>query len=237
MVSVAEYRAGALQGALATSSATADAHGPVPGALDPAVTGLESAGALLAAVPPLEAVAVLLAIAYLLLAIRQSRWCWPAAFVSSLLYVLLMFRARLYMETALQVFYAVLAVYGWWAWQHGGAANRPLAVSTWPVRHHLAALAAVLALSFASAFLLSRYTAAALPFLDSLTTWGAVVATWMVARKLLGNWGWWFVIDSLSIYLYVSRGLYATAALFVLYLVLIVIGYVSWRRTLQTVPA
>ena len=81
--------------------------------------------------------------------------------------------------------------------------------------------------------LLTRYSAAALPFLDSFTTWGAVIATFMVARKILENWIYWFVIDAVSIGLYLSRELYFTAALFAAYLVMIVIGYRKWRNSMQ----
>ena len=84
---------------------------------------------------------------------------------------------------------------------------------------------------------LSEYSEAALPYIDSFTTWGAIVATFMVARKVLENWLYWFVIDSVSIYLYVNRELYLTALLFAGYLVLIVIGYLSWRNDLQEMRA
>jgi nicotinamide mononucleotide transporter len=90
----------------------------------------------------------------------------------------------------------------------------------------------VLILVFVSGGLLSEYSDAALPHLDSLTTWGAVVATYMVARKILENWVYWFVIDAVSVGLYLNRGLFLTALLFVGYLVLIVIGYRSWRASM-----
>ena len=75
-------------------------------------------------------------------------------------------------------------------------------------------MGSVLLLSAASGWLLSQYTGAAWPYLDSFTTWGAVLTTWMVARKLLENWLYWIVIDGLSIFLYIDRELYLTAALF-----------------------
>jgi nicotinamide mononucleotide transporter len=91
----------------------------------------------------------------------------------------------------------------------------------------------VLLLVIVSGELLTRYSNAALPFLDSLTTWGAVVATFMVTRKILENWIYWFVIDAVSIALYISRDLFFTAALFTAYLVMIVIGYRSWRASMM----
>ncbi|MDJ0928057.1 MAG: nicotinamide riboside transporter PnuC [Gammaproteobacteria bacterium] len=183
---------------------------------------------------PLEVAAATLAIAYLLFAIRQNPWCWPAAILSTGIYVFVMYRAGLYMESALQLFYIAVACYGWWSWLRGGAQGGELQVSRWPIRQHFAAIGAIVLLSLASGALLSRYTQAAYPYLDSLTTWGAIVTTWMVARKILENWFYWFAIDSLSVYLYINRGLFITALLFVLYLVLIVVGYQAWRRSMLT---
>lgn len=184
-----------------------------------------------------EVLAVILAVVYLLLAIRQNIWCWAAAAVSTLLYLFIMFQAKLYMESALQVFYLLMAAYGWYEWRHGGAGGDGLQVTRWPLRFHLIAGTLVLLLVFISGGLLSRYSQAALPFLDSFTTWGAVVATFMVARKILENWIYWFVIDVVSIGLYFSRELYFTSALFFVYLFLIVIGYRSWRASMMQDPA
>jgi len=179
-----------------------------------------------------EVLAVLLAIAYLVLAIRQNIWCWAAAAVSTLLYLYIMYEARLYMESVLQLFYLAMAAYGWQQWRHGGEGGAGLTVGTWPLRLHGIAVSLVLVLVYVSGALLTRYSDAALPFLDSLTTWGAVVATFMVTRKILENWIYWFVIDAVSIGLYLNRELYFTAALFAVYLVMIVIGYRSWRASM-----
>ena len=81
-----------------------------------------------------------------------------------------------------------------------------------------------------SGYLLSENTTAALPYVDAFTTWYAVVTTYMVTKKILENWGYWFVIDSVSVYLYYSRGLYLTALLFVAYLIIIVFGYLKWKK-------
>lgn len=176
--------------------------------------------------------AVVLAVAYLVLAIRQNIWCWAAAAVSTLLYLFIMYQSRLYMESVLQLFYLGMALYGWQQWRQGGNDEGGLRVSTWPLRHHLFAIGSVLLLVFISGELLTRYSNAAMPHLDSFTTWGAIVATFMVARKVLENWIYWFVIDAVSVGLYLSRDLVFTAALFIAYLVMIVIGYRSWRNSM-----
>ena len=180
-----------------------------------------------------EVLAVILAVAYLVLAIRQKIWCWAAAAVSTSLYLFIMYEASLYMESALQLFYLAMAAYGWYQWKRGGADHHGVKVTTWPWRNHVLAIGAVFVLVLVSGELLSRYSSAALPFADSFTTWGAIVATWMVARKILENWIYWFVIDAVSVWLYISRDLYFTAGLFVLYLVMIVIGYRSWRASMR----
>lgn len=180
-----------------------------------------------------EATAVALAIAYLVLAIRQNALCWLAALLSSLIYLAVFFGAQLYMESALQVFYAAMAVYGYAQWKHGGADHAGVRITTWPVGRHALALGTIVAASLSLGWLLS-HTDAAFPFADSFTTIAAIMTTYMVARKILENWLYWFVIDSVSVYLYLARGLALTAALFVLYLVLIVIGFrrwwLDWRR-------
>jgi nicotinamide mononucleotide transporter len=184
-----------------------------------------------------EATAVVLALAYLVLAIRENIACWFAAILSTSIYIVLMYQAGLYMESVLQVFYIAMAVYGWYSWKHGEGPDRKLPISSWPLNRHAAPLVLILLLTLASGFVLSRYSSAALPYLDSFTTWGAIVTTWMVAKKILQNWHYWFIIDSVSVYLYVSRGLWLTALLFILYLALIVVGYREWRKSMAAVHA
>jgi nicotinamide mononucleotide transporter len=178
-----------------------------------------------------EILAAVLAVAYLLLAIRQRLECWVAAFVSSCLYVWVLFAAHLYMESVLNAFYAAMAVYGFRQW-HRGAGGTVLAVSRWPVVRHLAGVLGILCLSAISSYFLRRFTPAAWPFVDSMVTWSSVFATFLVARKVYENWHWWLVIDSVSLCLYFTRHLYLTMLLFILYLMLIVIGMRQWRRTL-----
>jgi nicotinamide mononucleotide transporter len=190
--------------------------------------------ALIRGLPPLEAAGVLFSVLYLVLAIRESLWCWPAAFISSVLTVIVLFEARLYSESALNVFYAAMAVYGWYQWRYGGqgpggeAAALPIGV--WPLARHAAVLAAIGLAGAAIGWLLHRFTPAAFPYADSCVTVASIVTTYMVARKILENWLYWFVIDGVSLYLYVLRGLDLYALLFALYLVLIVIGWYRWQR-------
>jgi len=183
------------------------------------------------ALAPLEVIAVAAAFAYLLLAIRQNIWCWLGAGVSTAIYIYLFFAAKLYMESALNLFYFGMAIYGWWVWYSGRSGDEELPVSVWPRSVHAIAIASILAASLLSGYLLSRYSDAVYPYLDSMTTWGAIWATFLVARKVLENWWYWLVIDAASAVIYWTRDLHLTAMLFVVYVVMIPFGLVAWQRS------
>jgi nicotinamide mononucleotide transporter len=134
------------------------------------------------------------------------------------------------MESLLNVFYFGMAIYGWYVWRDGKAEDE-LAVSVWPVQIHLYAISTIILFAATSGFLLARFTDAAYPYIDSATTFAAIWATFLVARKVLENWWYWLVIDVVSIFIYWSRGLEATAVLFIIYVVLIPIGLVAWTRS------
>jgi nicotinamide mononucleotide transporter len=172
-----------------------------------------------------------MAIGYLLLAIRENIWCWFCAGVSTAIYVWIFIGASLYMESALNVFYFVMAIYGWYVWYSGRADGHERPVVKWPLATHGIAIAAIVIFSLVSGYLLSTRTAAAFPYIDSLTTWSAIWATFLVARKVLENWWYWLVIDMASVFIYWSRDLELTAGLFVLYVVMIPFGIVSWTRS------
>jgi nicotinamide mononucleotide transporter len=178
-----------------------------------------------------EAVAVILALAYLILAIRRSLWCWLCAFISTAIYIVLMAHTGLVMDTLLQVYYLVMAVYGYIEWRRGISESGELAVVSWTWRQHLFAVAAVLVVTVINAWLLQYVYIARSPWLDSLVTWGSVLTTWMVARRVIENWLYWIVVDSIGAYLYYSRGLTATALLFIVYVGMVIHGYVVWRRS------
>ncbi len=179
----------------------------------------------------LETVAVLAAVLYLLLAIRQNILCWLFALLSTAIYVVLFIDARLYMESVLNVFYFGMAMYGWYSWRQGGAND--LAVTTRPASFHAIAVLALAVGALANGWLLARYTDAAFPYVDSMTTWAALWATWLVARKIFENWWYWLAIDSVSVLIYWSRGLELTALLFVVYVAMIPFGIVAWRKSLE----
>ena len=184
---------------------------------------------------PWELLAVVLAIAYLILIMRESALGWFCAFISTGLYTVLFWQVSLPMQAGLNIYYLAMAIYGWYHWRNGGteSAAREALIHVWSLRRHALALLSVLVLTMISGYYLSGVSKAPLLYLDSLVTWGSVVTTWMVARKVLENWLYWMLIDSAAIVLYLDRGLYLTAILFFAYVLIAVFGYFGWRKRLK----
>lgn len=174
-----------------------------------------------------EFVAVVLGVSYVLLILKCNRLGWLAGAASSTIYVYLAARAHLPMQSVLQFYYVVMSVYGWRNWtraqqQQGGGIGR------WPVRNHVLALLAIALLSALTAQWLRRETHAAWPYLDSMTTWISLFATWLIARLKLENWLYWIAADSVMAYLFAAQGYPFTAALFLTYMVIAVFGFREW---------
>jgi len=173
-----------------------------------------------------EGVAVLLGLAYVVLAARGSRWCWPAGAAGSLLLAVLAWRAHLPMQALLNAWYVLISVYGWVHWSQAQNA----AIRRWPAGWHVLGIA----LSLAGAAVLAPWLAgvdAAWPRLDAATTLLSLLATWLVARRVLENWLYWIAIDAVLVFLFAAQGLVFVALQFVVYLGIAVSGYLTWRRT------
>lgn len=175
----------------------------------------------------IESAAVFFSILYVILALKESIWCWGAAAISVILYIFICYTAQLYPETGLQVFYLFMAFYGYYQWNKN---DSTLQIQQWTITKHLLILLIGAILTFLMGFYFSLYTNAALPLVDSFTTVFSVFATYMVAKKVLGNWLYWIVIDAVSVYLYFSRDLHLTSLLFMGYTIIAIFGYFSWLK-------
>ena len=179
----------------------------------------------------LEVMAAAFGVISVYLSTRQHIWSWPTAIVNVALYTFVFYQGRLYGQMGLQPIYLALSVYGWYQWLHGGEQRTELRVSRASPRL-LGALGALnLLLWFALAAVL-RQTDAALPWLDALLTTTSLVAQWMMTRKILENWLVWIALDVVYVPMFISQGLYATALLYAAFLVLALMGFVEWRRSL-----
>jgi nicotinamide mononucleotide transporter len=181
-----------------------------------------------------EVIAVFLGFAYLALIMKQNIWGWYAAFGSTAIFSWLFWDVSLVMESGLNVYYLVMAVYGWWVWRGNSDSETEMKteklIQIWSVGRHVFVIGSVILISLATGYGLEKNTTAALPYLDSFTTWGAVITTYMVAQKVLENWWYWLVIDSVAIYLYIDRELYLVALQMAVYIVMIFLGWFIWQK-------
>ena len=195
---------------------------------------LQSVLSAASSMSPWELAGVIFAMAYLLLAVRENVWCWFFAFVSTAIYTVLFWDVSLLMDSALNVYYMAMAVFGWYQWTRGGVGgdseSHTLAIRSLSGRQHGVIIISIMLLSGISGYLLGEHSNAAWPYVDSFTTWASVITTYLVTRKYLQNWLYWIVIDAVSVPLYIDRGLNLTAMLFVIYIIIAVIGYFNWQK-------
>lgn len=182
----------------------------------------------------LESIAVLLSIAYVILVSKENIIAWPCAFFSVSIYIYLCLKAQLYAETFLQVFYLIMAIVGWYQWRLKKSGNNSLKkIIQLPVKQHLTNILISSFATLITGYFLSKYTQAAMPYVDAFTSVFSLYATWMVAQKVLENWLYWIVIDLVSFFLYTSRELYLSGLLYIVFTLLAVFGYISWKKSFK----
>ncbi|MES2227259.1 MAG: nicotinamide riboside transporter PnuC [Pseudomonadota bacterium] len=184
----------------------------------------------------LEIVAFVLALAMVVLNMRVNPVAWPLAIASSLLYFALFWNSRLYGDASLQIFFAIVALWGWWQWLRGtqadGSALRVRAMG----RHGRLWLIAVLALAWpATGLFLKSFTNTDVPWWDAFPTAASVIGQWLLGRKYLENWLAWIVVNLVSVGLFAYKGLWLTTLLYSLFIAMSFIGWRAWRRLM--VPA
>lgn len=177
-----------------------------------------------------EVFASVLGIGYIIFAAKESQWCWPLAFLSTLIYTVIFWKGQLPMQAMLNFYYMAMAIYGYKLWQKQGKANQTVVINrlSWPQQFAFFILGSLL--TFATANYLISIEASQSPYLDAGVTVFSVLNTILMARKVLQNWLYWIVIDAAAIVLYAQTGYYATIVMFTIYLVLALLGYISWMK-------
>ncbi len=181
----------------------------------------------------IEIIATILGFLFLYLEIKENKWLWFVGLLTSGLYIYVFLDAKLYADMSLQVYYVIISIYGWIMWSRSQNKmqeqevvkiqflNRSLGLKL------LGVTAAIYALI---AYILVNYTDGSLPYWDAFTTALGIVATWMLAKKIIEQWWVWVLADAVSMCLYVYKGLYPTVGLYAVYTILAVVGYYQWKR-------
>lgn len=185
----------------------------------------------------IENTAVITGLIYLFLSIKQNIWCWLFGIVSSAVYVVVFFGAKIYADMMVQLYYVIMGFYGWVHWLRVNETKEmkgELPVIRLNSRLTLLLFLISLVLFFVMAWFLKTYTDSPVPWIDSFTTSLSFIATWMLARKIIEHWLIWVIVDAVSVGLYYYRGLYVSIILFVVYTVLAVYGYFEWKKEWKT---
>ena len=185
------------------------------------------------AMPLWELVAVAFGIAYILLAAKESLWTWFFAFFGTLIYTILFWEGALVSSSLLNFYYMGMAFYGFFLWRSGGEKGEELSIRQWSLQHNVIVIFSGVSISLILGYLFDTYTEAKFVYLDTFVMVFSVIATWMLAQKVLENWLYWVVVDSAAIVLYWKSGYLATIILFTLYVILAAYAYVSWRKALK----
>ena len=184
---------------------------------------------------PLEIIGFLTTILCVWLSAKERAWGFPVAAVASGFYCVVYYQARLYLDSSLQVFFLALSLYGWYEWLYGGQNKDVLPISRLPrVAIPYLVTIGLLATATMGYAVVHLRPDASIPYLDAATTATSLIAQWMLARKYLENWLVWIAVDPVYTGIYVYKGLYLTAFLYLLITLMAVQGYLHWKRALTT---
>ena len=181
----------------------------------------------------LEVVAFGLALAMVGCNIREIHWGWPLAIASSLLYFALFWRSKLYGDAALQVFFAVVALWGWSQWLRGRRDDgSALTVSRLSRDGLTRVILACAVLWPATGLFLKHFTDTDVPWWDAFPTAVSVVGQFLLGRKYIENWAVWIIVNAVSVGLFIHKGLWLTVGLYAVFIALSVVGWRAWRARL-----
>jgi nicotinamide mononucleotide transporter len=182
---------------------------------------------------PYEIIGTVFGLLSVWLSIRKSLWCWPTGLVNVVCFFVMFYQVKLYAELITYAVFFVLGIYGWWEWSRGKHDRVEVRITRTPPGVSVVLIALAFVWTPVQGYCLATYTDASLPYWDSSITVLSLLAQWMMARKYLENWLLWIAVDVLGIGVYQAKGLYVTAALYTVFLILATWGFIAWWRALK----
>lgn len=181
-------------------------------------------------ITPLEVAANAVMALSIVLAGRNNVHSWWLGVIGCTMFAALFYTSKLYADVALQLFFIVTCLIGWRQWGGGGGAlpiskARPVLLASLSV--------AGLAATAAYGLMLQLYTDAYAPFIDSAVLMFSIIAQLLLMGRRLQTWPFWLLVNTVSIPLYASRGLYLTAALYAAYWFNALASWFFWHRQMR----
>src|SRR3712207_6224503 len=185
----------------------------------------------------LDILTTILGIAYIVLEYRASILLWVVGIIMPALDVWLYYSHGLYGDAGMAVYYTLAAIYGYAVWKfgrkHNQQAGQQLLISHMPKRLYLPAILFFFTAWALTYWILRAYTNSTVPLLDAFTNALSFVGLWALARKYIEQWFFWIVVDVISCYLYINKGIPFKADLYGMYVVIAVAGYFKWNRMMK----
>ncbi|MBN2664594.1 MAG: nicotinamide mononucleotide transporter [Bacteroidales bacterium] len=170
---------------------------------------------------------------YIYFSIKQNILLWITGLISCSVYIIVFFNSQFYADMALQLYYVVISIYGWFYWSDTKSKSKEvLKVSKTPQREILILSILSVFIFFIIGFFLDKLTDSTIPFGDSLTTTLGIIATWMLAKKYIEQWLIWIIADFIAAGLYFYKELYPTTILYIIFAVMAFIGYFQWKKSI-----
>lgn len=180
----------------------------------------------------LEIIGTIIGLLYLWFEYKASIYLWIAGIIMPAIYIVVYYQAGLYADFGINIYYLLVAVYGWGVWKYGvrGDKKEELPITNIPLKY-IFPLTAVFGMAFVGiTWVLIRFTDSNVPWLDSFTTSLSIIGMWMLARKYVEQWWAWIVVDIVCCGLYIYKELYFTSALYGLYAFIAFFGYQKWKQ-------
>lgn len=191
----------------------------------------------------IEILGTIVGIIYLWLEYKANIYLWLVSIIMPAIYLYVFYIAGLYADFAINIYYLLIAIYGWLAWRYGfklfsikkeKSGGEMLKISSLPKKLWLRLLAIYIILQISITWILVTYTNSDVPWLDSFTTSVSIIAMWLLARKYLEQWLIWIVVDIVSVGLYLYKELYYTSALYLFYAIIAIFGYLKWKSIMYS---
>ena len=184
-----------------------------------------------------EVIGAVLGIAMVLCNIKEIHWGWPLAFASSAMYFLVFWGSQLFGDASLQIFFAVMATWGWWQWLRGVRIDGSvLKIQTLSRRSTIKLIAICAILWLATGLFLLKFTTTDVPWWDAFPTALSIVATFLLGRKYIENWPMWIAVNIVGMALFAYKGLWLTVGLYAVFAIMALIGWQAWRQQLTLQP-
>lgn len=187
----------------------------------------------------LDITTTILGLIYIILEYRASILLWLVGIIMPALDIVLYYTHGLYGDAAMAVYYTLAAIYGWIVWKfghkHQQKEGEEMPITHMPKRLYPATILFFVVAWVVTWFVLSHYTNSNVPVLDGFTNALSFVGLWALARKYLEQWLFWILVDAVSCYLYVIKGIPFKASLYGLYVVIAVLGYFKWKKAIVKV--